>query len=127
MFVQTILFLQVQAEKHKSPKKRFPFIPHRNSDSLGKFLPNTPTTSQSHPSLFFGGSDLEEPLSEKPKIFEELIGEEEEANIPPKTIAENRNLRGNGEKVEGTFPIQENNGDTKIKNISLLSLPHLHD
>ena len=77
----------------------------RNRDKSGKFLPNTPTTSQSHPSLFFSGGDLEEPLGEQPEIFEEPIGEEEEETIPSKTMAENRNARVNGERVEGTFPI----------------------
>ena len=33
---------------------------------------------------------------------------------------------GNGERVEGTFPILETNGDTKIKNIIPLTLPHFH-
>jgi len=80
-------------------------MPRRNRDNSGKFLPNTPTTSHSHPSLFSGGSDQEEPLSEQPEIFEEPIGEEEEENITPETMAKNRNARGNGERVEGTFPI----------------------
>jgi len=48
-------------------------MPHRNRDNLGKFLSNTPTTLQIHPSLFFGGSDPEEPLGEQLEIFEELI------------------------------------------------------
>ena len=38
----------------------------------------------------------------------------------------NRNARGNGERIEGTFPIRETNGDTKIKNISPSTLPHFH-
>ena len=101
-------------------------MPRRNKDNLGKFLPKTPTTSQSHPSLLFCGSDLEEPLGEQPEIFEEPIGEEEEENIPPETMAENRNARGNGERVEGTFPMWETNGDTKMKNISPSTLPHFH-
>jgi len=41
-------------------------------------------------------------------------------------IAENRNARGNGERIGGTFPIRETNGDTKMKNISPSSLPHFH-
>lgn len=49
--------------------------------------------------FFFSGSDQEEHLGEQPKIFEELIGEEEEENIPPKTMVENRNARRNGERV----------------------------
>ena len=45
-------------------------MPRRNKD-YGKFLPNNPTTSQSHPSLFFGGSDPEEPIGEPPEIYED--------------------------------------------------------
>ena len=41
-------------------------------------------------------------------------------------MAEQKNARGNGESIEGTFPIRETNGDTKMKNISPLSLPHFH-
>lgn len=100
-------------------------MPRRNRDNSTKFLPNTPTTSHRQPSLFFGGSDQEEPLSEQPEIFEELIGEEEE-NIPPEPMAENKNARGNGERIEGSFPIPETNGDTKMKNISPSALPHFH-
>ena len=70
-------------------------MPRRNIDNSGKFLPNTPTTSHSHPSLFFGGSDQEEPLGEQLEIFEEPIGEEEEENIPPEPMTENINVRGN--------------------------------
>ena len=58
-------------------------MPHRNRDNLEKFLPNTPTTSNNQPSLFFGGCELEEPLGEKPDIFEEPIGEEEEEETIP--------------------------------------------
>ena len=76
-------------------------MPRRNRDNLGKFLPNTPTTSQSHPSLFFGGSDPKEPLRENPDIFEEPIGEEEEENIPPETMDENKNARGEWRKIRG--------------------------
>jgi len=39
-------------------------------------------------------------------------------------MAENRNARGNGERIEGTFSIWETNGDTKMKIISPLALPH---
>lgn len=101
-------------------------MPHRNRDNSGKFLPNTPNTPLSHPSLFFGGSDLEEPIGEPPDIYEDPIIEEEQENIPPKTMAENINNRGNGERIEGTFPIRETNGDTKMKNISSSALPHFH-
>ena len=101
-------------------------MPHRNKDNLGKFLPNTPTTSLSHPSLFFGGSDLEEPIGEPIEIYEDPITEEEQETIPPETMAENRNVKGNGERIEGAFPIGETNGDTKMKNISPLTLPHFH-
>jgi len=121
--------LQVQSvweKRNKSQPKRFPFMPHRNRDNSGKNLPNSPTISHSQPSLSFGGSDQEEPLGEKPKIFEEPAGEEEEENIPPERMDEIRNARGNGERIEGTFPIRETNGDTKMKNISFSALPHFH-
>ena len=101
-------------------------MPCRNRDNSGKNLPNTPTASHSQPSLFFSGYNQEEPLGEQPYIFEEPIGEEEEENIPLEPMAENRNARGNGERIEGTFPIRETNGDTKTKNISPSSLPYFH-
>ena len=94
-------------------------MPRRNRDNLGKNFPNTPTTSNSQPSLFFDGCELEEPLCEQPDIFEEPTGEEEEEElIPTEPMAENQNDKGNRERVEGAFPIRETNGDTKMKNIS---------
>ena len=78
-------------------------MPRRNIDNTGKFLPNTPTTSLSHPSLC--GSDPEEPISEPPEIYEDLITEEEQGNIPFETMADNRNGRDDDERIEGTFPI----------------------
>ena len=102
-------------------------MPRRNRDNLGKFLPNTPISSNNQPSLFFGGCELEDPLGEQQEIFEELIGEEEEEEpIPIDLMAENRNDRGDRERIEGAFPIRETNGDTKIKNISPSTLPHFH-
>ena len=101
-------------------------MPHRNRDNSGNFFPDTPTASHSQPSLFFGGYDQEEPLGEQPDIFEEPIGEEEEENIPLEPMVESINGRGNGERIEGTFPIWETNGDTKMKNISPSALPHFH-
>jgi len=59
-------------------------------------------------------------------MYEDPIAEEEEETIPPETMVENRNVRGNGERVGDTFPIQETNGDTKMKNISPSALPHFH-
>jgi len=41
-------------------------------------------------------------------------------------VDENRNDRGNRERIEGAFPIKETNGDTKMKNISPSALPHFH-
>jgi len=99
-------------------------MPRRNRDNSGNFLPNTPTTSLSRPSLFFGGSDREEPIGEPPEIYKDPIIEEEQENIPPETMAERKNGIGNGERVEGAFSIQETNGDTKKKNISPSTLPH---
>jgi len=101
-------------------------MPHRSRDNLGKKFPNTPTASHSQPSLFFDGCNQEEPLGEHPDIFEEPIGEEEEENIPLEPMAENINDRGNAEIIEGTFPIQGTNGDTKMKNMSPSTLPHFH-
>ena len=101
-------------------------MPHRNRDNTEKFLPNTPTTSLSHPSLFFGGSDPEESIGEPPEIYEDPITEEEQENIPFETMAENRNDREDDERIEGTFPIWETNWDMKMKNISPSTLPHFH-
>ena len=65
-------------------------MPRRNRDNFGKFLPNTPTASNSQPSLFFGGYELEEPLCEQPDISEEPRGEEEEEEpIPTQPMAKN--------------------------------------
>jgi len=100
-------------------------MPRRNRDNLGKFLPNTPTTSNIQPSLFFSGCELEDPLGEQPEIFEEPIGEEEEP-IPTNIMDENRNERGHRDRLEGDFPIRETNGDAKMKNISPSALPHFH-
>ena len=41
-------------------------------------------------------------------------------------MAENRNGRDDDERIEGTFPIRETNGDMKMKNISPSTLPHFH-
>ncbi len=102
-------------------------MPRRNRDNLGKFLPNTPTTSNIQPFLFFNGYELEDPLGEQPDIFEESTGGEEEGEpIPTDLMDENRNDREDIEKIEATFPIKETNGDAKMKNISPSSLPHFH-
>ena len=101
-------------------------MPCKNRDNLGKFLSNTPTASNSQPSLFFDGCELEETLGVKLEIFEEPTGEEEEEPIPTDPMRENRNDIGNRERVEGAFPIRETNGDTKMKNISPSNLPHFY-
>lgn len=101
-------------------------MPRRNRDSTRKFLPNTPTTSLSHPSLFFGGSDPEEPIGEPPEIYKDPIIEEERENIPLETMAYHKNGIGDDERIEGAFPIRETNGDMKMKNISPSALPHFH-
>jgi hypothetical protein len=93
--------LSVWGKRNKNQPKIFPFMPRRNRDNSGKFLPNTPTASHSQPSLFFGGCDQEEPLGEQPDIFEEPIGEEEEENIPLEPMAENRNARGKWRENRG--------------------------
>ena len=101
-------------------------MPCRNRDNSRNFFPNASTASHSQTSLFFGGCNQEETLGEQLYIFEEPIGEEEEENIPLEPMDENINSRGNGERIEGTFPIRETNGDTKMKNISPLALPQFH-
>jgi len=50
-------------------------MPCRNRDNSGKFLTNTPTASNNQPYIFFGDCEVEEPLGEKPYIFEELTRE----------------------------------------------------
>ena len=52
-------------------------MPRRNRDKTEKFLPNTPTTSLSQPSLFFGDNELEEPIGEPPEIYKDPITKEE--------------------------------------------------
>jgi len=98
----------------------------RNGDNLGKFLTNTPTNSNNQPSLFFDGYELEDPFGERPEIFEEPIGEKDEESIPTNLMAENRNERGDIERVYGAFPIRETNGDENMKNISHSALPHIN-
>jgi len=98
-------------------------MPRRNRDNTGKFLPNTPTTSLSHPSLFFGDSDPEEPIGEPPEISEDPITEEELENTLSEAMAKNRREY---ERIEGAFPIRKTNGDMKMKNISPSALPHFH-
>jgi len=101
---------------------------HRIRENSGKFLSNTPTASNRQPSLFFSDGELEDPLGEKPYLFEEPIEEEEEEEekIPTEPMVGNQNERGDRERIESTFPIRETNGDTKMKNISPFSLPHFH-
>ena len=41
-------------KRNKNQPKIFPFMPCRNRDNIGKYLPNAPTTSHNQPSLFFG-------------------------------------------------------------------------
>jgi len=53
-------------------------MPCRSRGNLGIFLPNNHTPSNNKSFISFCGCDLEEPLGEQPKIFEEPIGEEEE-------------------------------------------------
>ena len=98
-------------------------MPRRNRDRSGKFLPNTPTTSLSHPSLFGDGSDSEETIGEHHEAYQSPIEEEELETTPPETMANNQ---GGNERIEGAFPIRETNGEMKMKNISPSALPHFH-
>ena len=98
-------------------------MPRRNRDRSGKFLPNTPTTSLSHPSLFGDNSDSEETIGEHHEAYQSPIEEEELETTPPETMANNQ---GGNERIEGAFPIRETNGEMKMKNISPSALPHFH-
>jgi len=71
--------------KNKKNKNTY-FMFHRNRNNLGKFLPNTSTTSNNQPSLFFDGCELDNPLGEQPEIFEEPIGGEEGEPIPTNLV-----------------------------------------
>lgn len=101
-------------------------MPCRISDNEGKFLPTTPTLSRIQCSFFFSyyelpsltKRELECPLGEKPKFFEEPIEEEEELISPTQTMAEN--------KHNEIFPMRATNGEAKINNISIFSLPNFH-
>ena len=55
-------------------------MPRKNRDNLGKFLPNTPTTSNRQHSLIFGGYELEDPSSEQPRYLKSLQGEKNKEN-----------------------------------------------
>jgi len=102
-------------------------MPGRIRDTSGKFLPNTPTSSNSQPPFFFTDGELESSLVEKNNIFEEPIGEEEEEEpIPTEPMVEHLNDRGDRGRIVSAFPIRETNGDTKMKNISPSALPHFH-
>lgn len=100
-------------------------MPRRSKDIQGKFLRKTATSSSSQPSSFFDCcelpslniGELEDPLSEQPEIPEERIGEEEPTS-PTQTMDENKNNE--------IFPIRETNGEARMENISLSSLPHFH-
>ena len=100
-------------------------MPHRVWDNSRKFLHKTPTPSTSQPSFFFGDFDLpfltigelENPMGDPPKIFEEPVMEEEEPTSPIKSMVDNI--------TKGVFPIIETNGETRMKKFIPSSFPHL--
>ena len=53
---------------------------HRSRDNQHKFLPKTPTSPHSHPSL--SECEVEHAIGEPLENFEEPIGEEEELSSP---------------------------------------------
>ena len=99
-------------------------MPCGSRDNQGIFLPKTPTSPHSHPSIFFSDCEVEHPLGEKLDKFEEPIGEEEEFSSlvepasPIQAMAENR--------TQGVFPVRETYGETRMKNIILSTLPYFH-
>lgn len=78
-------------------------------------MPKTHTSSNNQPSFFFGDyevpsltiGELESPLGEPPKIFDEPIGEEETIEHA-QTMDENWNNE--------FFPIKETNGEARMNN-----------
>ena len=63
-------------------------MPHRSRDNQRNFLPKSPTSPHSHPSLLFSVYEIEHPLGEQPKDYEEPIREEEELASPIQDMAE---------------------------------------
>ena len=87
-------------KNHKITKKRdFLSCLVRIETIQENSYPTPPNTSLSHPSLFFGGRDLEESIGEPPEIYEDPITEEEQENIPLETMAEHRNGIGDEERI----------------------------
>ena len=83
-------------------------MPRRIRDTRGNFLPKTPTSPHSHPSLFFNGYEIEHTIGEPSENFEEPIGEEKDLvsteglASPILTMAET--------KTQKSFPIRETEG-----------------
>jgi hypothetical protein len=91
----------------------------RPRDKKGNFLPKTPTPKTGPSNLEVGCETLESFLEREAREFENLS--EEGQSPSPRTMA------GEEEMVEVfEFPIQETNGETKMKNINPSSLPHFH-
>ena len=99
-------------------------MPHRSRDKQRNILPKTPTSTHNQLSLFFSDCELEYPLDEQPRNFEDPIEEEEEIASqeepasPIQAMAENR--------TQGVFPIRETNGETRMKNLRPSTIPHFH-
>ena len=98
-------------------------MPRRSRNTQRQILPKTPTSPPSHPSLFFDDSEIELPIWEPSEYSKEPIGEEEEELGPSKGPASPILTMA---RIQRAFPIREENGETKMKNISPSTLPHFH-
>ena len=99
-------------------------MPHRSRDNQGKFLPKTPTSPHSHPSLFLSEYEVEHTIGESLEKFEETIGEEEELASPEEPTSPIQSMAKT--RTQGVSPIRETHGETRMKNINPSALPHFH-
>ena len=98
-------------------------MPRRSRNTQRQTIPKTPTSPPSHPTLFFSGSEIEPPIGEGSEYFEDLAREEEEDLVSTEGHASPILTMAGTQRA---FPIREENGETKMKNIIPSSLPHFH-
>jgi hypothetical protein len=87
----------------------------RPRDRKGNFLPKTPTTKIGPSNPEIGPETLESFLEREAREFENIS---EESQSSPRVMA--------GEEEIFEFPIQESDGEAKMKNINPSALPHFH-
>ena len=99
-------------------------MPRRSRDNQGIFLPKTPTSPHTHPSLFLSDCNVEHTIGESLENFEEPIGEEEEIASPKEPASPIQAMVET--RTQGVFPIREIDGETRMKNINISTLPNFH-